>query len=82
MFGFQFRPLTWRLTHPYLVADRFEDVTPEEDIRVDAKCDREVAIFGFLRGANLKLGQRVHLAVRIFPLLANRGPSLMEYSPF
>jgi hypothetical protein len=44
------------------VADRFEDVTPEETVRVNPKCDREVALFGYLRGANLKRGQRVHLA--------------------
>jgi ribosome biogenesis protein BMS1 len=53
---------SWRLAHPYLVADRFEDVTPEEAVRVNPKCDREVALFGYLRGANLKRGQRIHLA--------------------
>lgn len=50
------------MAHPYLVADRFEDVTPEEAVRVNPKCDREVALFGYLRGANLKRGQRIHLA--------------------
>lgn len=36
----KFRPLAWRLAHPYVVADRMEDVTPRDDVRVDAKCDR------------------------------------------
>ena len=31
------------MAHPYLVADRFEDVTPEEAVRVNPKCDREVS---------------------------------------
>lgn len=28
----KFRPLTWRNTHPYVVVDRFEDVTPQETL--------------------------------------------------
>lgn len=58
----KFRPLTWRLNHPYLVADRFEDLTSRELLRRDAKCDRQVALYGYLRGANLRPGARVHLA--------------------
>eukprot|EP00239_Pterosperma_sp_CCMP1384_P001732 CAMPEP_0197846034 /NCGR_PEP_ID=MMETSP1438-20131217/2861_1 /TAXON_ID=1461541 /ORGANISM="Pterosperma sp., Strain CCMP1384" /LENGTH=1206 /DNA_ID=CAMNT_0043457543 /DNA_START=45 /DNA_END=3665 /DNA_ORIENTATION=+ len=58
----KFRPLTWRLSHPYILADRFEEITPEEEVRVNKKCDREVAVFGYLRGTNLKAGQRVHFA--------------------
>lgn len=36
----KFRPLAWRMAHPYVVADRMEDVTPRDDVRVDPKCDR------------------------------------------
>ena len=43
-------------------AGTLQDLTPKEAIRQDAKCDRAVALFGFLRGRNLRLGQRVHLA--------------------
>jgi hypothetical protein len=28
----KFRPLTWRNTHPYVLVDRFEDVTPPETL--------------------------------------------------
>ena len=51
-----------RIAHPYLIADRFEDITPAERLRQDAKADREVSVYGFLRGANMKPGARVHLA--------------------
>ena len=44
------------------LADRLEDVTPPERIEADPKCDREVALFGYLRGANLRPGTRMHLA--------------------
>jgi ribosome biogenesis protein BMS1 len=33
----KYRPLTWRNTHPYLLVDRFEDVTAPEDIQRDPK---------------------------------------------
>jgi ribosome biogenesis protein BMS1 len=48
--------------HPYLLADRFEDLTPAEAVRQDPLCDRRIALFGYLRGCNLKPGTHVHLA--------------------
>lgn len=55
----KFRPLSWRAVHPYILADRFEDLTPPERVQEDPKCDRNVALFGYLRGSNLKLGMKV-----------------------
>lgn len=55
----KFRPLTWRINHPYLLADRFEDVTPPDRIHQDPKCDRNVTIYGYLRGSNLKRDMKV-----------------------
>lgn len=31
----KFRPLTWRNTHPYVVVDRFEDITPPDLLQQD-----------------------------------------------
>jgi ribosome biogenesis protein BMS1 len=58
----QFRPLTWRVAHPYMLTDRFEEITSAEAVRQDPLCDRRIALFGYLRGCNLKPGMRVHLA--------------------
>ncbi|VVB12709.1 unnamed protein product [Arabis nemorensis] len=55
-------PLKWRATHPYLLADRFEDVTHPEKVELDKKCDRNIALYGYLRGCNLKQGMNVHIA--------------------
>eukprot|EP00887_Chlorella_sp_A99_P004810 scaffold4.g4810.t1 len=41
---------------------RFEDITPEEAVRENPKCDRDVALYGYVRGTNWKEGIRVHLA--------------------
>lgn len=63
----KFHPLSWRTSHPYVLADRFEDVTPPERVRVDNKCDRNITLYGYLRGCNLKRGTKVcflyHLSV-------------------
>lgn len=56
------RPLTWRLNHPYLIADRVEELTSRDKVRVDDVCDREVALYGYVRGCNLRPYDRVHLA--------------------
>lgn len=56
------RPLVWRNSHPYCLADRFLDITPPTDIEQNPKCDRSVALYGYLRGTNFPAGgSRVHI---------------------
>lgn len=58
----KFRPLSWRVNHPYILVDRFEDVTPPERVHMNNKCNRNVTLYGYLRGCNLKKGTKVHIA--------------------
>ncbi|KAF9730895.1 hypothetical protein PMIN06_005835 [Paraphaeosphaeria minitans] len=56
------RPLVWRNSHPYCLADRFLDITPPTDMEEDPKCDRTIALYGYLRGTNFPAqGSRVHV---------------------
>ena len=56
------RPLIWRNSHPYCLADRMLDVTPPMTIEQNPKCDRTVALYGYLRGTNFPAdGARVHI---------------------
>ena len=56
------RPLIWRNSHPYCLADRFLDVTPPSEIEENDKCDRQVALYGYLRGTNFPAeNARVHV---------------------
>lgn len=56
------RPLVWRNSHPYCLADRFLDVTPPTEIEKNSKCDRSIALYGYLRGTNLPArNARVHI---------------------
>lgn len=57
----KFRPLTWQTSHPYILADRMEDLTNPEDIRTNIKCDRKVSLYGYLRGAYLKTNSQIHM---------------------
>ncbi|EST08152.1 Elongation factor, GTP-binding domain protein [Kalmanozyma brasiliensis GHG001] len=57
----KFRPLIFRNAHPYVLADRMEDLTPREDIRANPKADRTITVYGFLRGTHLRPSQRVHI---------------------
>ncbi|CAG8542928.1 34368_t:CDS:10 [Racocetra persica] len=57
----KFRPLIWRNTHPYLVADRVEDLTDPEEVRQNPLCDRTVTLYGYLRGTNMKQNMKVHI---------------------
>jgi ribosome biogenesis protein BMS1 len=72
----KFVPLSWRTTHGYFLAARIEDVTPQERLletkenetnseeikRTGKYANRDLCLYGFLHGANLKEGQMVHLA--------------------
>lgn len=56
------RPLIWRNSHPYCLADRLLDVTPPTTIEENHKCDRTIALHGYLRGTNFPAdGARVHI---------------------
>ncbi|KZT64267.1 DUF663-domain-containing protein [Daedalea quercina L-15889] len=58
----KFRPLVFRNSHPYLLADRLEDLTPREQVRTSkGTSDRTVTLYGYLRGTNLRLGTKVHV---------------------
>ena len=56
------RPLIWRNSHPYCLADRMLDVTPPTTIEENPKCDRTISLYGYLRGTNFPAdGARVHI---------------------
>ncbi|KAL6556633.1 Glycoside hydrolase 2 (Mannanase, beta-galactosidase) [Orobanche gracilis] len=55
----KFPPLSWRVSHPYILVDRFEDVTHPEKVQSNSKCDRNIILYGYLRGCNLKKGTKV-----------------------
>lgn len=57
----KFRPLVWQTSHPYVLADRIEDLTDPERLRTDPKCDRTVSLYGYLRGTHLKNKGQVHI---------------------
>lgn len=58
----KFRPLTWRGTHSYILADRIEDITNSEEIRLNPKCNREVILYGYVRGVPMTKENMVHVA--------------------
>ena len=73
----KFRPLVWRNTHPYVVVDRVEDVTPQSRLMAaaadgtSAEIDRDVTLYGYVRGTHLQPHHRVHLiGVGDFPIHA------------
>ncbi|XP_074447803.1 LOW QUALITY PROTEIN: ribosome biogenesis protein BMS1 homolog [Larus michahellis] len=57
----KFRPLTWQTSHPYVLADRMEELTNPEDVRINPKCDRKISLYGYLRGAHLKNKSQIHM---------------------
>ncbi|KAJ8125616.1 hypothetical protein O1611_g8021 [Lasiodiplodia mahajangana] len=57
------RPLVWKNSHSYILGDSLRDLTHPNQIEEDAKCDRSVAIYGYLRGGvNFSIeNQKVHI---------------------
>lgn len=71
------RPLIWRNSHPYCLADRFLDITPPTAIEENPKCDRKIALYGYLRGTNFPAqGARVHV-----PGVGDHSVSAIEALP-
>ncbi|KAL1139042.1 hypothetical protein AAG570_009103, partial [Ranatra chinensis] len=57
----KFRPLTWQTTHPYVLADRMEDLTPPEQLRTDPKCERSISLYGYMRGIPMNKNSYIHI---------------------
>jgi ribosome biogenesis protein BMS1 len=57
----KFRPLTWKSTHPFVLADRYEDITDMSLIDANPKCDRTITLYGWVRGTYLKPQHTVHV---------------------
>ena len=66
----KFRPLVWRNTHPYVLVDRVEDVTPIQQQQTGARgaegaggsgATKDVTLYGYVRGSHLKPSQLLHL---------------------
>lgn len=71
------RPLIWRNSHPYALADRFLDITPPTLIEENEKCDRTIALYGYLRGTNFPSeGAKVHV-----PGVGDLNVSMIEALP-
>ena len=71
------RPLIWRNSHPYCLADRLLDLTPPTTVEKNPKCDRTVALYGYLRGTNFPAdGARVHI-----PGVGDLSVSMIESLP-
>lgn len=47
------RPLTWRSNHSYLLVDRLEDLTSRDEVRRNPNCDRNISLYGYIRGIPL-----------------------------
>ncbi|ODM93201.1 Ribosome biogenesis protein bms1 [Orchesella cincta] len=65
----KFRPTQWRSEHSHVLVDRMEDLTSLEAIRVNAKVDRTVSVYGYVHGTFLKPHVSVHI------------PGLGDYTP-
>lgn len=57
----KFRPTLWRTEHSYIVADRMEDLTSLEHIRVNQKVDRRISLYGWVHGTYMKQHVSVHI---------------------
>ena len=55
----KFRPIMWRQNHSYVLCDRVEDIT--ENVELEPKRDRKVALYGFVRGANMSQSNQIHI---------------------
>ncbi|KAI3843938.1 hypothetical protein MKW92_041010 [Papaver armeniacum] len=58
----QFHLSSRRAAHPYMLVDRFKDVTPLQKVHKNANCKRNIHLFGYLRGCSIKSGAKVHIA--------------------
>ncbi|RZC81836.1 hypothetical protein C5167_044443 [Papaver somniferum] len=55
----EFHTSSWRAAHPYLLVDHFEYVTSPANVHMDGKCKRDIYLYGYLRGCDIKKGTKM-----------------------
>lgn len=55
------KPLSWRVNHPYVLADRLEDISDPAEKQNNPGIDRRVVLYGYLRGCALRSATTVHI---------------------
>uniref|UniRef100_A0A0N4U0I0 Bms1-type G domain-containing protein n=1 Tax=Dracunculus medinensis TaxID=318479 RepID=A0A0N4U0I0_DRAME len=55
------RPLAWRIDHPYVYCDRYEDLTNPEILHDNPRANRVISLYGWVRGTFLKSHSAVHI---------------------
>ncbi|RZC92040.1 hypothetical protein C5167_027929 [Papaver somniferum] len=60
---------SWRAAHPYVLVDRFEDITPLDEVDKNANSKRNISLYGYLRGCNIKSGAKLVLLAQLIPSL-------------
>lgn len=59
---YKLQPVQFRQSHPYMLVDRFEDLTNAEDVKKNELMNRNVVLYGYSRGSFFKPNQMVHIA--------------------
>lgn len=57
----KFHPMIWRDAHPYILCDRMEDLTNPEQVRENPNIDRNISLYGWVRGSHLKNHSAIHI---------------------
>ncbi|KAF1742996.1 hypothetical protein MXB_4210, partial [Myxobolus squamalis] len=55
-------PPSWRTSHPYILADRIEDITDQEKLHICADAKRHMIFYGYLHGTFMRPSNPVHIA--------------------
>ena len=66
------KQVLWRSSHPYVVADRVEDVTDPESLQINPKEDRTVCLYGYVRGTHFRNNRGIHIPGK-FIFVSNLG---------
>lgn len=53
------------------LVDRLEDITPPARVHENAKCNRKVCLYGYVRGVHLRNNSSVHIPGKIMPTTHN-----------
>lgn len=59
---YRLQPVQFRTVHPYMLVDRFEDLTNAEDVKKNELMNRNVVLYGYSRGSYFKPNQMIHVA--------------------
>lgn len=55
----KYSTVSWRMNHPFIMPDRYENDTSSKPMEDEAECN--ISFYGYIRGCSYRMNNKIHI---------------------